>query len=303
MAGEHVFGNYEILTRLGRGGMSEVYRARVREGRRTGLEVALKRLLPELIRMPEYQELFQHEAQLSSELDHPNVVQTLEAGELQGIAFMAMEFVDGRDLAQILRRCKQRNVQLPVDFAVLLVKTLLDALAYAHELRNSDGEPLGIVHCDVSPSNLFISRLGEIKLGDFGVARARYGPQKAGEVTGKPYYVSPEMLDGEVSPGTDLWAANVTLYEALTLQRPFLGESPEKVLSAVAQMRYLPIRKLRPEIPEALAAIVDRGFSRKAKQRFEHASQFSQALEGLLDERVGTPLGIAAVVRGLFGAT
>jgi serine/threonine-protein kinase len=283
--------------------MAEVYRARVLSGAREGWTVALKRLLPELVKNAEYVQLFTHEAELSSYLNHPNVVRTLEVGSLQGISYIVMDYVDGRDLGQILRRCKERNVQLPIDFAVFLVKTLLDALSYAHNATNPQGEPLGIVHCDVSPSNLFISRTGEIKLGDFGVARARFRPQKAGEVTGKPYYVSPEVLDGKVSIAADLWAANVVLYEALTLQRPFLGTTPEQVLGAVGKRQYLAPRSIRMDLPPALQAIIERGFAKKSQDRFKSAAEFAELLESHYDERIGTPLGIAAVVRGLFGAS
>lgn len=299
-----VFGNYEILSVLGKGGMAEVYRARVRSGAREGWTVALKRLLPALTRDPQSVALFAREAQLSKQLHHANIVTVLDAGELEGIYFMVMELVDGRDLGQILRRCKVRGIPLPLDFAVYLGKVLLEALAYAHTATNPQGEPLGIVHCDVSPSNLFISRVGEIKLGDFGVSRVLVdGKLQGGEVLGKPYYLSPESLLGEVNPAADLWAATVVLYELLTLERPFLGGSPDEVFAAIWSRQYRPLRELRPDVPEALEAVVDRAFSARPEERFPTAEEFAHALTPHYDERVGTPLAIAAVVRGLFGAS
>lgn len=299
-----VFGNYEILSVLGKGGMAEVYRARVRSGPREGWTVALKRLQPALTRDPESVTLFAREAQLSKQLHHPNIVTVLDAGEMEGIYFIVMELVDGRDLGQILRRCKVRGIPLPLDFAVYLGKVLLEALAYAHTAAGPTGEPLGIVHCDVSPSNLFISRVGEIKLGDFGVSRVLVdGKLQGGEVLGKPYYLSPESLLGEVSPEADLWAATVVLYELLTLERPFLGGSPDEVFAAIWSRQYRPLRELRPDVPEALEAVVDRAFSAKPAERFPTAEEFAHALTPHYDERVGTPLAIAAVVRGLFGAS
>ncbi len=296
------FGSYEIQSLLGKGGMAEVYRARVCEpGPREGWLVALKRLLPALSRNPEDVEQFRGEAELSRHLDHPNIVRVLEVGAISGVHYIAMELVDGRDLGAILRRCKQRGIPLPVDFAVFLGKTLLDALAYAHGATDPGGVPLGIVHCDVSPSNLFISRTGEIKLGDFGVARGVLSKPSEAAVQGKPYYVSPEVLENQVTPAADLWAAAVTLYELLTLERPFQGQTPDEVYLAIRQRRYLPLRERRPEVPEALAQVVERGFALDVAERFPDAGAFAAALSPHLDENVGTPLAIAAVVRGLFG--
>ncbi|AKQ67119.1 Serine/threonine protein kinase PrkC, regulator of stationary phase [Myxococcus hansupus] len=299
-----VFGNYEVLSVLGKGGMAEVYRARVLAGAREGWTVALKRLLPALTRDPESVSLFAREAQLSKQLHHPNIVTVLDAGELEGIYFIVMELVDGRDLGQILRRCKVRGIPLPLDFAVYLGKVLLEALAYAHSATGPQGERLGIVHCDVSPSNLFISRVGEIKLGDFGVSRVLVdGKLQGGDVLGKPYYLSPESLLGEVSPEADLWAATVVLYELLTLERPFTGATPDAVFSAIRSRQYRPLRELRPDVPEALEAVVARAFAERPEDRFLTAEDFALALTPHYDERVGTPLAIAAVVRGLFGAS
>ncbi|WP_338873975.1 serine/threonine-protein kinase [Myxococcus stipitatus] len=301
---QRVFGHYEILSVLGKGGMAEVYRAKVLAGAREGWTVALKRLLPALTADPESVSLFSREAQLSKQLHHPNIVTVLDAGELEGIYFIVMELVDGRDLGQILRRCKVRGIPLPLDFAVYLGKVLLEALAYAHAATGPQGEPLGIVHCDVSPSNLFISRVGEIKLGDFGVSRVLVdGKLQGGEVLGKPYYLSPESLLGEVSPVADLWAATVVLYELLTLERPFTGTTPDEVFHAIRSRSYRPLRELRPDVPQALEDVVRRAFSARPEDRFPSAESFAQALAPHYDERVGTPLAIAAVVRGLFGAS
>lgn len=299
-----VFGNYELLAPLGKGGMAEVFRARVLTGRYEGWNVAVKRLLPSLTGDPASVESFIREADLSTQLDHPNIVKVLDVGIAEGTYYIVMELVDGRDLAQILRRCKQRGIPLPIDFAVYLGKVLLEALAYAHTAVDAQGTPLGIVHCDVSPSNLFISRMGEIKLGDFGVARVFVdGSREGGEVLGKPYYLSPESLRGIVTPEADLWAATVVLYELLTLERPFTGSTPEEVFFNIRHRRYRPIHVFRPEVPELLEELVSRGFAARIEDRFATAEAYAQALTPHYDELVGTPLAIAAVVRGLFGTS
>jgi serine/threonine-protein kinase len=152
----------------------------------------------------------------------------------------------------------------------------------------------------VSPSNLFISRTGDIKLGDFGVARGLIDAGAA-DVMGKPYYLSPETLGGVVSPATDLWAATVTLFELVTLQRPFTGKTPDEVFAKVKSGERPSLKELRPDVPPGVAAVIDRGFAPEVKQRFPDAASYAKALAPLYDERVGTPLAISAVVRGLFG--
>lgn len=299
-----VFGNYELLAPLGRGGMAEVFRARVLSGKYQGWDVAVKRLLPSLTGDPSSVECFIREADLSTQLDHPNIVKVLDVGIAEGTYYIVMELVDGKDLAQILRRCKQRGIPLPIDFAVYLGKVLLESLAYAHTATGPQGEALGIVHCDVSPSNIFISRMGEVKLGDFGVARVFFdGSRDQREVLGKPYYLSPESLRGIVTPEADLWAATVVLYELLTLERPFTGNTPEEVFFNIRHRRYRPMHALRGEIPELLEELVGRGFAARIEDRYPTAESYAQALTPHYDELVGTPLAIAAVVRGLFGTS
>ncbi len=256
--------------------------------------------MPELQNDPEYVALFAGEADLIRFLDHPNIVKVHEVGSAGDAYFLVMELIDGRDGGQIVKRCRERKIPWPIDFAVYLTRVLLEALAYAHVATGPTGKPLGIVHCDVSPSNLFISRTGDIKLGDFGVARGLIDAGAA-DVMGKPYYLSPETLNGVISPATDLWAATVTLFELLTLQRPFTGKNPDEVFAKVKSGTRPSLTDLRPEISPAIAAVIDRGFSPDPTQRFPDAASYAKALAPLYDERVGTPLAISAVVRGLFG--
>lgn len=283
--------------------MAEVYRARVLTGAREGQTVAIKRLSASMASDRSQLERFNQEADLCRQLDHPNIVTVYEAGVLQGVHYIAMELIDGSDLGHLVRQLRQRSLELPIDFAVYLVKVLLDALAYAHGARSPDGERLAIVHGDVSPANLFVSRSGEIKLGDFGIAKTAIGPARAQELQGKAYYLSPEVVaGGEVSESTDLWAAAVTLYELLTLEKPFRGETPEAVFAAITSGNFAPAETLRPEIPAALAGVLRKGLAASSAHRFASAGEFARTLEANYDDTVGTPMAIAAVVRGLFGA-
>ena len=295
-----LLGHYELLGLLGRGGMAEVYKARALVGPRQGQEFALKKLLTAQESDPQAVAMFAGEGDLARFLDHPNIVRVHEVGSSGESYFLVMDLVDGRDVGQIIKRCKTQGVQWPIDFAVYLTKVLLDALAYAHNAVGPTGKPLGIVHCDVSPSNFFVSRTGDSKLGDFGVARALIDGGEA-EVMGKPYYVSPEVFKGQISIAVDLWATTVTLYELLTLKRPFLGKTPDQVFAAIKSQTYIPVRELRPEVPEVLEQLIARGFAARPEDRFQSAAEFALALAPHYDERVGTPLAISSVVRGLFG--
>src|SRR3954463_16433681 len=190
--------------------MAEVYKARAVEGPRANQVVALKRLTPLLTTDAEAVDLFCGEADVSSMLKHGNIVEVFETGVVGEVYYLAMEFVDGRDLALILARCRERAIFLPIPFAVHIALSILDALTYAHEARGPSGMHLNIVHCDVSPSNLFISRLGEIKLGDFGIAKVRSlgdGDQN-GTLWGKLAYLAPEQLERRpLTTQVDLWGA------------------------------------------------------------------------------------------------
>ncbi len=301
MNGEQL-GDYELLRLLGKGGMAEVFQVRATKGRFEGRELALKKLLPDLQLDAGAVKLFAAEAELSRHLHHAHIVEVYDVGRESNVNFMVMELIDGRDVSLIVKRCRQRKVLWPIDFAVYLTKILLDALGYAHSALGTNGRPLGVIHCDVSPSNFFVSRTGDLKLGDFGVARSLI-ESGTEHVMGKPFYLSPEVLEGEITPDVDLWAVAVTLYELLTMQRPFQGKNPDEVFEAIRSSRYVPVSQVRPEVPAVIDGVIARAFDADPSHRYANAAQFADALKPLFDERVGTPLAISSIVRGLFGTT
>ena len=297
------FGKYEILQLLGRGGMAEVYKARIADGARAGEVVALKRLTPRLSSDPEAVNLFCGEADVSGMLKHPHVVEVLEAGVVDDVYYLTMEFVDGRDLGLILARCRERKIFLPVSFAVHITLCALEALAYAHEARGPTGLSLNIVHCDVSPSNLFISRLGEIKLGDFGIAKIRAigGDEGDGTLWGKLAYLAPEQLDRKpLTPQVDLWGAAAILYEILTNTRAIRGATADEMQQALRLGEIEPLEVFRDDVPAGLTAVLRRALELAPARRFANAREFADALAPFHDEISGGALGIASVVRGLF---
>lgn len=295
-------GRFELLSRLGRGGMAEVFLARMREGPRAGERVALKRVRPERAHDAEAHEQLLHEAELARCLHHPHIVGFVEYGELRDGGYLALELVEGPDLGRVLAQCRRRRIELPIDISVFIVRQVLEALSHAHHATSTTGRPLGVVHCDVSPHNVLLSRTGEVKLADFGVARSRAGMTLDSRRLGKQHYRSPELLAGQVSVAVDLWAAAVLLYELLALEPPFPTGPDEALEAAIRGGRVTPIRMRVPEVSDALALVLDRALAPSPSQRFSSAEQFARALTALSDDRVATPLAVAAVVRGLMGA-
>ena len=293
-------GGYDIEARIGRGGMAEVFLARVVGGPRAGSPVAVKRLLPSLAGDPVYRELFAAEARLATQLRHPAIVEVIASGEESGAPYLVMEYVDGRDLARLLAACRRRGLVLPLDFALFVAHRVAEALAAAHAARADDGAPLDIVHCDVSPSNIFLSRQGEVKLGDFGVARPMgRGPAAA---LGKLRFLAPERLRGDpLTRAVDVFGLGATLYELLTGVSAFPGDDPQEVAAAVAGGARRPPSDLRPEVPAAVDALVTSALAADPTERPRSAAAMADALEGLFDERIGNPLAISALVRGVLG--
>lgn len=271
-------GPYELLSLLGQGGTGEVHFARVVEGPRAGEHVALKRLHKRRAQDPVAVAQFAAEAKTLSLLKHPHIVRTLEAGEFEGQQYLVMEAIDGRDLSQVLRRCRARKKPLPVEVACFAVKTLLEALHAVHTAKDERGEPLELVHGDVSPHNLYVSKAGVLKLGDFGLAK-RAGVGVAHRVEqGRPTYVSPELLQGNLAPSADLWAAAVTLYELLTLEQPFSGNTLEALTHAIGHTREKPVRQLREDCSGPLEAVLKTALEKNPAHRFQSARAFADAL-------------------------
>lgn len=275
------FGPYSLLRKIGQGGMSEVFLANY-EGQPAGSPpVVVKRLHQDLEKNADAVDLFLTEADVTPMLQHPNVIRVYDSGEILGRYYIAMEYVHGKDLEQLAARFRFKNVHIEPSCAVHLMIEVLSALHYVHEARTPSGRPLGLIHRDVTPSNIYVSATGTVKLGDFGVAKlvGFEGWTMAGSLKGKLGYLSPEQIAGEpLSQSIDLWAAGVILWELLAGERLFVGEQEYDVMSRIKAAKVPDVRKLNRDAPKPLAKIVERALHKKQRKRYATAGDFHDAL-------------------------
>ncbi|MBJ6761039.1 serine/threonine protein kinase [Myxococcaceae bacterium JPH2] len=270
------FGRYVLRARLGGGGMAEVFLADAQNARGEPFSVALK-----LMRKNVSPEAFADEADLMGLLQHPNLVQRLEIGEAFGRPFIAMEFLVGGDLGGLLRALQRQSRPLPRAMAVHVAIEVLRGLAYFHLARTRSGRPLELVHGDINPANVFFSAEGEVKLGDFGVAKAHgveaVGPAD-GVAAGKLHYLSPEQTRGErLTPASDVFAVGIMLHELIIGANPFRqpGESdPETVMAAIRAARFT-----APDwLDKPMAAILRKALAPDLGGRYRSAGELAGAL-------------------------
>lgn len=274
-------GRYRLIRRLAAGGMGEVYLAEVEGAANFTKRVAIKRILPHLAEDSGFVRKFIDEAHLMVQLHHGNIVPVLELADDDGELYLVMEYLPGRDLKAVIRRQRAQRVPMPVDVALWLISEVLAGLDYAHRKRGQDGELLGVVHRDVSPSNICLGAGGEVKLVDFGIARARGGLHQSisGTLQGKFVYMSPEQADGRsLDARSDVFSAGLVLYELLTDVRPFEGETEPETLRRVRQCQVEPPSTLRPEITAELDGIVMKALAVEPDDRYVSASEMRRAL-------------------------
>ncbi len=301
-SGSHL-GRYQIIRRLALGGMAELYLARQLGAAGYEKVVALKRVLPHLAEDPKFVEMFLNEARLAAGLNHSAIAQVMDFGTDAGEHYMTLEYVHGRSVFQLLREAGRA---LPRAVALTVAHEVAGALHYAHERCGPDGRPLGLVHRDVSPSNVLVSYDGDVKLVDFGIAKATahsHATQTAA-IKGKIAYMAPEQLRGEsVDRRTDVFALCVVLYEMLLGKRCFSAPGEFALINKVAQARFVKPSKLDPEIEPELETLLFDGLSADADARPRSARELQNRLEavagahGLQLSRVG----LAEFMQKTFG--
>ncbi len=275
------FGRYTLVERLASGGMAEVFRAKIVSSHGFEKVIVIKRILPHLAADPAFVTMFIDEAKLMAQLTHPKIVQVLDFGDVAGQYFIALEYIDGADALALLRAAAQKRVRVPLNLVVFVVSEILDALDYAHTALDMEGRPMRLVHRDISPSNIFIARHGEVKLGDFGIAHAdaRGAETQAGTLKGKYGYMSPEQVVGGTLDGrSDLFAVGVVLAEAFMGRRLFTAQNDLDVLLMVRDARIERLDRYGHDLPPELSRIVRKSLRRDPGQRYQTAAEFRDDL-------------------------
>ncbi len=281
-------GPYELLRRIATGGMAEVYLARRAGPHGFKKIVAVKRILPQYARDPDFVAMFVDEARVCARLGHPNIVQVFDFGEQDGELYMAMEYVDGTTGARLIRAAAGRGDDIHLDVCLHIILSILRALEYAHSARDDEGRPLALVHRDVSPGNVLIDRSGAVKLTDFGIARAAEIERRtdAGQLKGKLGYMSPEQVVGrELDARSDLFTAGIVLAEMLILRPLFSGGKELDVLMRIRDADVSPIDRTSARVPDDVRGVLFRALARDPMLRWPTAGAFAEAIEDIVRRR------------------
>ena len=302
-----LFGQYELLERINVGGMAEIMRARALSMPGEPV-VAVKRILPHLVEDEQFVTMFLDESRVLSRLDHPNVVRTHDVGVVEGVPYLALEFVSGKDGRNLFNECRKKGAPLPHSIACFIIASLLEGLHFAHEHKDESGASLDLVHRDVSLQNILISYDGDVKITDFGIARSADNKARTevGVVKGKFGYMSPEQVRSQpLDRRSDIFAAGICLYELLTNERLFSGENSYEAINRVRHVQIDPPTAVNPQIPAALEAIVMKALAKEPVDRFQSAAEMSQALRSFMtatNQRT-TAVELGAYMRHMFLGT
>ena len=297
--------SYEILAKLAEGGMAEIFLARGASGAGVMRHVVLKRVLREHASNTVFVQMFLEEARLAAQLQHPNIAQVFDVGQLGASYFFTMEYVHGVTVRALLDRAKELGTPVPIASILAIVVGAAAGLGHAHQRAGMDGKPLGIVHRDVSPANLMVSFEGNVKVVDFGVAKAIGSPEtQVGSVKGKISYLSPEQCRGhKLDCRSDLFALGIVMWEMLTGRRPFHGATPFETMAAIATDEVPPPSRYRPEVPDELDALVGKLLAKDLARRYQTAEAVIEDLEALAlrtKSSLSSP-ALARLLRELFG--
>jgi serine/threonine protein kinase len=298
------FGKYTLFERIGRGGMADVYKGRVSGPQGFERVFVVKRILPHLSDDPTFIKMFVEEAKLSARLAHPNIVQIFELGAVEGEYFISMEYIRGHDLAETMRAIWKTMGPPRPELVAYIGREACRALSYAHSLADERGRALGMIHRDVSPSNIMISYEGAVKLLDFGIAKALGEAQdqtKSGTMKGKYAYMAPEQTEGDdVDHRIDIFSCGIVLHEVLTGRRLFKGTNDVLTIERVRRCEVPPPSQQNPMVPPELDAIVLKALARDRDARFATAADMADALDDVVHSARFQPTHLAQLLHDLF---
>jgi len=298
------YGKFLLLDRIAHGGMAELYRAKIIGSKGFEKLVAIKKILPHLADQDEFVSAFIDEARLAAFLQHRNIVQIFDFGEMAGSYFLSMEYLSGLPLRSLMNRAGKNEITTPLAIALYIVTEICAGLHYAHNLKNFAGEPLNIIHRDIGPQNIFITYDGQIKIIDFGIARAtsHNSATDTGSLKGKLAYMSPEQAGcREIDHRSDIFSAGIILYELVTRTHLYTGDS-HQLLALAASGTYKPAQQITTELPSLLYEILARALCLDPEQRYQSAEEMRRDLERCATESVqlGTARELAGFVEKLF---
>jgi serine/threonine protein kinase len=302
-----VLGRYELLLPVAAGGMAMVWAARLKGSRGFQKIVAVKTMLPKLSEDPQFERMFLDEASLASRIHHPNVVEVLDLGEMSGVLFIAMEWLDGVPLNQVMKAAKGAS-GIPLPVAVHILTHAAEGLHAAHELKDDHGAYIGLVHRDVSPQNILVGYDGLTKMVDFGLAKATAlgdGATRAGQLKGKISYMAPEQIRGDpLDRRADVFALGVVLYAVTTGKHPFRRESEGATLFAISAPEPAPAPSRFMSYPPELEAVLLKAVAKDPDKRYSSSLEFARALEQTLPdgERAHGGERVGEFIKGLLGA-
>jgi serine/threonine protein kinase len=302
------FGNYYLLEKIAVGGMAELFKSRQRGVHNFEKIVAIKRILPHLSDNDEFVRMFIDEAKLAAQLTHPNIVQIFDLGKASGFYYIAMEFVDGKDLRSLLRKVREYRMPFPEPVAAFVTMKIAGALDYAHRKKGMNDKELKLVHRDISPQNVLISSEGAVKLVDFGIAKAATKTTQtvAGALKGKLLYMSPEQALGQpLDSRSDIYSLGLVLFELLTGERCFQADSELGVLEKVRLGKAQDVRSVNPLVSREMASILERALQKNVDQRYPSARFLERDLKALLVRSGNEPVehDIAEYVNTLLKGT
>ncbi|WNG25788.1 protein kinase [Cystobacter fuscus] len=279
-------GKYQLVRKLAAGGMAEVFLAKAAGPMGFEKTLVLKRILPQLAQEPAFIQMFLSEAKLAARLTHPHIAQIFDFGEADGAYFLAMEYIDGPSLRTLIKRAVTQGLALPPAVCARLIADACEGLAFAHDFADPDtGEPLGLIHRDISPDNILLSRQGAVKVVDFGIAKAAGQGHKteSGVIKGKLAYMPSEQIRArELDRRVDVYALGVVLYELLTGQRPFASDTDAGLMQAILYEQPIPAARLRPELPQPLRRILGKALAREREQRYPDCHALQADLESFI---------------------
>lgn len=303
------FGKYILLEKLATGGMAEVYLAKSNQGHNNISKfIAIKRILPQFAENPEFLDMFRLEARIAVNLSHSNIVSIYDFGVEKRQPFLVMDYVEGRNLRQVLNRMKKGEISFSIEQALYIIREVAAGLDHAHRcLDGTTGKPLNITHRDISPQNVMVSFEGEVKVVDFGIAKAESQLEvtRAGTLKGKFGYMSPEQAEGHpVDLRTDIFSLGIAMWELLANDRLFIAKDETQTLRKIRECQVPPLRKINPSIPQELERICNKALAKDRNLRYQTAADFHRDLSRFLNRQYPdfSPHDFSLFIKNLFSS-